>query len=98
MLRTIIRNGFLSKKGAFFDKYSFRFLFFSLIFLLFFSMSCPAEKVGILLPGKEGDWEKAGCYLEEQLDAAGVTAEIICSGNDAGKQKEDLLRLIRSAL
>ncbi len=94
MLRTIIRNGFLSKKGAFFDKYSFRFLFFSLIFLLFFSMSCPAEKVGILLPGKEGDWEKAGCYLEEQLDAAGVTAEIICSGNDAGKQKEDLLRLI----
>ena len=50
MLRTIIRNGFLSKKGAFFDKYSFRFLFFSLIFLLFFSMSCPAEKVGILLP------------------------------------------------
>ena len=94
MLRTIIRNGFLSKKGAFFDKYSFRFLFFSLIFLLFFSMSCPAEKVDILLPGKEGDWEKAGCYLEEQLDAAGVTAEIICSGNDAGKQKEDLLRLI----
>ena len=94
MLRTIIRNGFLSKKGAFFDKYSFRFLFFSLIFLLFFSMSCPAEKVGILLPGKEGDWEKAGCYLEEQLDAAGVTAEIICSGNDAGKQKEDLLRLL----
>ena len=94
MLRTIIRNGFLSKKGAFFDKYSFRFLFFSLFFLLFFSMSCPAEKVGILLPGKEGDWEKAGCYLEEQLDAAGVTAEIICSGNDAGKQKEDLLRLI----
>ena len=93
MLRTIIRNGFLSKKGAFFDKYSFRFLFFSLIFLLFFSMSCPAEKVGILLPGKEGDWEKAGCYLEEQLDAAGVTAEIICSGNDAGKQKEDLLLL-----
>ena len=32
--------------------------------------------------------------MEEQLDAAGVTAEIICSGNDAGKQKEDLLRLI----
>ena len=94
MLRTIIRNGFLSKKGAFFDKYSFRFLFFSLIFLLFFSMSCPAEKVGILLPGKEGDWEKAGSYLQEQFDAAGVTAEVIYSGDDAGKQKEDLLRLI----
>ena len=72
MLRTIIRNGFLSKKGAFFDKYSFRFLFFSLIFLLFFSMSCPAEKVGILLPGKEGDWEKAG----------GGTAR--CGGRDGG--------------
>ncbi len=94
MLRTIIRNGFLSKKGAFFDKYSFRFLFFSLIFLLFFSMSCPAEKVDILLPGKEGDWEKTGSYLQEQFDAAGVTAEVIYSGDDAGKQKEDLLRLI----
>ena len=94
MLRMIFRNGFLSDKKDFSDKHCFRVLFFSVVFLLFSARCCPAEKVDILLPGKEGDWEKAGSYLQEQFDAAGVTAEVIYSGDDAGKQKEDLLRLI----
>ena len=84
----------IGKKGDFSDKHCFRVLFFSVVFLMFSARCCPAEKVDILLPGKEGDWEKAGSYLQEQFDAAGVTAEVIYSGDDAGKQKEDLLRLI----
>ena len=94
MLRMIFRNGFLSDKKDFSEKHCFRVLFFSVVFLLFFARCCPAEKVDILLPGKEGDWEKAGSYLQEQFDAAGVAAEVIYSGDDAGKQKEDLLRLL----
>ena len=94
MLRMIFRNGFLSDKKDFSDKHCFRVLFFSVVFLLFSARCCPAEKVDILLPGKEGDWEKAGSYLQEQFDAAGVAAEVIYSGDDAGKQKEDLLRLL----
>ena len=69
-------------------------IFIILIILIFFPGRCGAEKVGLLLPEKDGDWEKNGLFLQEQLNAAGVAVELVFCDNDAGKQKAELKRMI----